>query len=361
MTRTWRIGEVAERTGLTRRTLRHYDDLGLLVPSERSWGDYRLYTEADLVRLLQIQSLKALGLALPEIGTALADPELDASATLRSHLAHLEERIAAERTLADRLRNLAGATERSWDDVLAAIALTQRLAHPDPAVRLRAALQSPGSTTPDLVAALAAETEPAVRDVLVWALAQQPDAAAAAVPRLHEDPDPQLRAALVRLLGKLGDPAAVADLVARLDDPDPAVVATAVDALGRLGSPTAARPLAGLLGSASTQAADVVDALAALGTAAVAPALEVLGSGGAAARAQAAEVLGRVGSGTRLDEADAAGVRSALAAALADGDQRVRLAALLALGELGAPARQLLEQVVADPELGTVAGRLLEQ
>ena len=48
MARTWRIGEVAERTGLTRRTLRHYDDLGLLSASERSWGDYRLYTEADL-------------------------------------------------------------------------------------------------------------------------------------------------------------------------------------------------------------------------------------------------------------------------------------------------------------------------
>jgi DNA-binding transcriptional MerR regulator len=65
--RTWRIGEVADRTGLTRRTLRHYDELGLLVPAGRSGGDYRLYDEDDLLRLLQIQNLKALGLSLPEI------------------------------------------------------------------------------------------------------------------------------------------------------------------------------------------------------------------------------------------------------------------------------------------------------
>ena len=202
MGRTWRIGEVAARTGLTPRTLRHYDELGLLVPSARSWGDYRLYDEADLLRLLQVQNLKALGLSLAEIADALADPELDAGATLRSHLAHLEDRIAAEQALAGRLRALAESSDRTWDDVLSAIELTQRLAHPDPAVRLRAALQSPAST-PELLSALAGEHEPGVRDTLVWALAHRPDAAAAVLERL-DDPDPALRAALLRVLGKLG-------------------------------------------------------------------------------------------------------------------------------------------------------------
>ena len=57
-----RIGEVARRTGLTVRALHHYDRLGLLVPSERSWGDHRLYTPSDLRRLLDIQHLnKAFG------------------------------------------------------------------------------------------------------------------------------------------------------------------------------------------------------------------------------------------------------------------------------------------------------------
>jgi DNA-binding transcriptional MerR regulator len=104
MSRTWRIGEVADRTGLTRRTLRHYDDLGLLVPATRSSGDYRLYDEDDLLRLLQIQNLKALGLSLPEIAAALADPDLDATTTLRSHLVQLEESVEAQRRLMDRLR-----------------------------------------------------------------------------------------------------------------------------------------------------------------------------------------------------------------------------------------------------------------
>ena len=52
-----RIGEVARRTGLSPRTLRHYDQLGLLVPSQRSTGDYRLYSREDLVRLLAIAHL----------------------------------------------------------------------------------------------------------------------------------------------------------------------------------------------------------------------------------------------------------------------------------------------------------------
>lgn len=357
MARTWRIGEVAERTGLTRRTLRHYDELGLLVPSERSWGDYRLYTERDLVRLLQIQNLKALGLSLPEIGDALADPELDATATLRSHLAHLEERIAEERRLAERLRGLAGAAERSWEDVLDAIALTQRLAHPDPVVRFRAVLQSPGSSTAELLPALAAETEPAVRDALVWALAQQPDATAVALKRL-DDADPVLRAALVRLLGKLRDPATVPALVARLADPDAAVVAAAVDSLGRLGSAEAAAPLAGLLGSEQVRAADVTEALAGLGAAAVEPLIEQLRGGRAAVRAQAAEVLGRIAGSA--DAGAAALISAALAEALADPDQQVRLGALLGLGELGPSARASIESALSDPQLEPVARRLLD-
>lgn len=205
MGRTWRIGEVADRTGLTRRTLRHYDELGLLIPAGRSGGDYRLYDEVDLLRLLQIQNLKALGLSLPEIAAALADPDLDATTTLRSHLVQLEESIAAQRGLAARLQNLATNTDRSWEDVLAAIAMTQALAHPDPIVRIRAALQPSATSTRDLVDALTGETDPAVREVLMWSLAQQRDAAEAALARL-DDPDPDLRCLFVRLLAKLRAP-----------------------------------------------------------------------------------------------------------------------------------------------------------
>lgn len=115
-----RIGEVARRSGLTLRTLRHYDDLGLLVPSGRTGGDYRLYAPDDLRRLLDIQHLKSLGLSLDEVAAALDDPAFDASAALERHIAVVEERLAAERELLARLRSSrtppapAGPTCSTW-------------------------------------------------------------------------------------------------------------------------------------------------------------------------------------------------------------------------------------------------------
>jgi DNA-binding transcriptional MerR regulator len=362
MARTWRIGEVAERTGLTRRTLRHYDELGLLVPAARSWSDYRLYDEADLLRLLQIQNLKALGLSLPEIADALADPELDATATLRSHLAHLKERIAAEQRLADRLQSLAGTDERSWDDVLATIALTRQLAHPDPAVRLRAAFRSPGSTT-DLLDALRTERDPAVQEVLVWALARQPGAGPAALAAL-DDPDAELRSLLARLLGKLRDPEAVPALVRLLADPVPRVVAAAVHSLGQLGEPVAAPALVSLLGAGTTPGADLMDAIAALGVAAFDALGPVLSSPVPEARAAAAEIVGRVGSASGPKGDGSSSVQAEayvlVAPLLSDTDPEVRLAALLALGELGPDARPGIELALTDPPLEPVARRLLD-
>jgi DNA-binding transcriptional MerR regulator len=219
--RTWLIGEIADLTGVTRRALRHYDELGLLVPSARTDSDYRVYDEADLQRLLQVQNLKSLGLRLPEIAAALADASTDATASLVLHREALERRIEQERRLAERLGLLAGQSERSWQDVLAAIALSQRLASPDPVVRLRAALESPG-TPADLFGALVAEAEPAVQEVLLWALAQRPAAVATALEHL-DHPDAHHRWLMARLLGELGDPVAAAPLLGLLDDPDPAV------------------------------------------------------------------------------------------------------------------------------------------
>ena len=61
------IGELAERTGLSLRTIRHYDEIGLLKPSGRTEGGFRLYTEPDLERLLLIRRMKPLGFALEEM------------------------------------------------------------------------------------------------------------------------------------------------------------------------------------------------------------------------------------------------------------------------------------------------------
>lgn len=65
------IGVVAERTGLSIRTLRHYDETGLVTPSARSAGGFRLYTEADVDRLTTIRRMKPLGFTLAEMNELL--------------------------------------------------------------------------------------------------------------------------------------------------------------------------------------------------------------------------------------------------------------------------------------------------
>ena len=64
---TMHIGELAERTGLSLRTIRHYDEVGLLKASGRSEGGFRLYSPDDLARLLLIRRMKPLGFSLEEM------------------------------------------------------------------------------------------------------------------------------------------------------------------------------------------------------------------------------------------------------------------------------------------------------
>nr|WP_306208056.1 MerR family transcriptional regulator [Actinoplanes sp. RD1] len=61
------IGEAAERVGLSIRTIRHYEEAGLIVPSARSGGGFRLYTDADLDRLRVVKRMKPLGFTLAEM------------------------------------------------------------------------------------------------------------------------------------------------------------------------------------------------------------------------------------------------------------------------------------------------------
>ncbi len=65
------IGELAERAGMSLRTIRHYDEVGLLVPSGRTTGGFRVYTGDDLERLLVIRRMKPLGFTLDEMAELL--------------------------------------------------------------------------------------------------------------------------------------------------------------------------------------------------------------------------------------------------------------------------------------------------
>jgi DNA-binding transcriptional MerR regulator len=87
------VGQVADALGVTVRTLHHYDEIGLVVPSERSQAGYRLYTEDDLRRLQHVVVYRRLGFPLGQIGELLADGA-DLVEHLRRQRATVTDRVA---------------------------------------------------------------------------------------------------------------------------------------------------------------------------------------------------------------------------------------------------------------------------
>ncbi|WP_119727467.1 MerR family transcriptional regulator [Thermomonospora amylolytica] len=102
------IGQVADAAGVTVRTLRHYDDIGLLTPSARTATGYRRYDDADLDRLQQILFYRELGFPLEDIAKILDDPDADALTHLRRQRELLRGRI-------DRLRAMVDAIELAME------------------------------------------------------------------------------------------------------------------------------------------------------------------------------------------------------------------------------------------------------
>lgn len=84
MAKQWTVSEVAGLAHVTVRTLHYYDEIGLLVPSDRSEAGYRLYSETDLERLHQILLYRELGFALETIVQVLDEPSIDRLTALRS-------------------------------------------------------------------------------------------------------------------------------------------------------------------------------------------------------------------------------------------------------------------------------------
>ncbi|MEU1433699.1 MerR family transcriptional regulator [Streptomyces sp. NPDC005775] len=101
--RRMQIGEVAERTGLSLRTIRHYEEVGLVIPSARSKGGFRLYTQGDVDRLMVIRRMKPLDFSLEEMRDLLdiTDRLSSADAPAGEELERLRERLDAYRKVAD--------------------------------------------------------------------------------------------------------------------------------------------------------------------------------------------------------------------------------------------------------------------
>ena len=109
-TDTMHIGELADRTGLSLRTIRHYDDVGLLPATARTDGGFRVYSQDDFDRLMVIKQMKPLGFSLEEMAEILGllkeGPGVSGSAV---RLAEILEQAAHQR--AKMARNLAQADD----------------------------------------------------------------------------------------------------------------------------------------------------------------------------------------------------------------------------------------------------------
>jgi DNA-binding transcriptional MerR regulator len=95
----WKVGDLATATGVLARTLHYYDEIGLLVPSERPPGGPRLYTEADVTRLYRIVVLRRLGNPVRKIPSLLGEGGVGLQETVRLHLDHVDQDRERQRRL----------------------------------------------------------------------------------------------------------------------------------------------------------------------------------------------------------------------------------------------------------------------
>jgi DNA-binding transcriptional MerR regulator len=175
------VGELAQASGLTVRTLHHWDEIGLLRPAERSAAGHRRYAPADVRRLYRIVALRRLGLSLEDVGAALAQAGPDLRAAVAAHLERVDAELELQRTLRRRLVRILDAFDGldgpSTDQIIDAIevmTMSERYYTPEQQEQLAARRRELGDDAirrveqiewPELIAAMEAErvagTDPA--------------------------------------------------------------------------------------------------------------------------------------------------------------------------------------------------------
>lgn len=309
-----RIGEVARRSGVSARMLRHYESLGIVVPSGRTSAGYREYGPVDIAAVFHVEGLRALGLSLREVKQALDDPEFAPARVVVDLAERTVRRIERERELLDRLQRVVEAGPGDWEQVLDAVALLSALESDAPSGRQRAALAVETVSAQVLARAVLEESDLNAAGALRWALARSGDDATEVLVRGLADPDPAVRRRAVAALVDLRGDAASGALRGALGDADSGVRAAAVLGLADRGEPDVETELVAL----------IVDGVADV---------------------DAAEALARSACGT--DRAV-----ELLAARLGD-DAAVRRRIAQALGEIGdSAAREVLAGLVDDPDRG---------
>ncbi|MEW9552642.1 MerR family transcriptional regulator [Nonomuraea sp. NPDC050783] len=327
------IGEVARRSGVSARMLRHYEALGLVRPTGRTGSGYREYSGEDVRRIFHVESLRSLGMSLREVKRALDDPGFAPAQLVGDLVRQTQERIAAETELLTRLRRIGAAEPAGWEDVLRVVALLQGLGAKSAGRRQRAALSSAGEVPVEaLVEAVLNEADPHVAGALRWALARAGDdgAAAALLAAGLGSPAAEVRERAVRALAELPGGPASWPLRDALTHPDATVRGHAALALGARGVADAIPALIDLVAAGAND----VDAADALGVLAGDPALADRIVAGLAGRlaGDAAEPPARSRLAQALAGIPGAAASRALAELAHDEDRAVALVAAYVLG-----------------------------
>ncbi|MFE5738619.1 MerR family transcriptional regulator [Streptomyces celluloflavus] len=260
------IGDVARRSGVSARMLRHYESLGLVRPTGRTDSGYREYSGEDIRRIFHIESLRSLGLSLRDVRRALDDPGFAPAELVDGLIRQTRDRIAAETELLTRLRRIGAAEPAGWEDVLQIVTLLQALGSKSAGARQRAAL----SATEDvpvpveaLVEAVLSESDPHVAGALRWALAQTGEDGPALLAEGLGSPAAEVRKRAVRSIAEIPNGAATALLREALTHPDIVVRGYAALALGARGVADAVPTLIDMIVEERNDA-DAADALSTL-------------------------------------------------------------------------------------------------
>ncbi|MFF5185828.1 HEAT repeat domain-containing protein [Streptomyces sp. NPDC000345] len=320
------IGDVARRSGVSARMLRHYDALGLVRPTGRTVGGYREYSAEDVRRIFHVESLRSLGLSLRQIGRALEDPAFTPPDLVSDLIRRTEDRLAREQELLERLRAIDASAPTDWQGVLRIVALIRELNSTSAAHRQQAVLARPEDVpVPAELLARAAltESDPHVAGALRWALARSGGDGVATLRAGMHSQDADVRRRAVLAIAEMPEaPGATAVLADALGDPDTTVRRRAALALGRQGVAAAVPTLVSMV----VEGSDDVDA---------------------------AEVLGMLSLDPGCTDRITTALVDELAAPTADSATRIRLAQ--ALVELaGTTAQEVLRQLAHDDD-GAVA------
>lgn len=126
-----KVGELAARTGVTVRTLHHYEEIGLLKPSRRTESGHRLYAPQDVERLHRIRSLRQLGFSLEEIRGCLDSPRYSLRRVVQMHMERLDEELELQRQLRERLESVARMLDSAGtvpvEDLMRAMDMMERI------------------------------------------------------------------------------------------------------------------------------------------------------------------------------------------------------------------------------------------